>query len=104
VPITSRLPSNGLFDPETIRTLTGAFEDAWRSLDGGDWIRPDADAIREMLAKHIITAAQTGERDISRLRDGAVAYVTDALERIEAIRPSSTTRTPAPMAHSSPRC
>jgi hypothetical protein len=89
VPITSRLPLNGSFDPETIRALTVAFEDAWRSLERRDGIRTDADAIREMLARHIINAAQAGERDMGRLRDGALAYVTDALERIEAIRQSS---------------
>jgi hypothetical protein len=86
VPITSRLPPKNSFDPETIGLLTGAFEDAWRSLDRGDGIGPDTDAIREMLARHIITLAQTGERDVIRLRDGAVAYVKGALERIEAMR------------------
>ena len=63
------------------------FEDAWRSLDRG--IGPDTDAIRERLARHIITLAQTGERDVIRLRDGAVAYVMGALQRIEAMRQSS---------------
>jgi hypothetical protein len=88
VPITSRLPPHGSFDPETIRVLTTAFEDAWQSL-GHDAIGPDTDAIRDMLAKHIITAAQTGERDVSRLREGAVAYVRDMLERIAAMSQSS---------------
>jgi hypothetical protein len=89
MPITSRLPPKSSFDPETIALLTGAFEDAWRSLNRGDGIGPDTDAIREMLAKHIITTAQTGERDVIRLRDGAVAYVMGALQRIEAMRQSS---------------
>jgi hypothetical protein len=40
-----------------------------------------ADATREALAMRIIDLATAGERDVNRLRDGAVAFVTEALQR-----------------------
>ena len=51
MPITSRLPPNSAFDPETIVLLTGAFEDAWRALASGGATVSDAEETREMLAK-----------------------------------------------------
>jgi hypothetical protein len=37
-----------------------------------------AEATREALATHIIDLAKTGERDVIRLRDNAVAFVLQA--------------------------
>jgi hypothetical protein len=37
---------------------------------------PDHGELRDVLAKHIITMAQGGERDSTRLRDGAIAVAT----------------------------
>ena len=75
MPIQSRLPSDSLFDPETIRTLTAAFEDAWRTLEGNGSIGPDADTKRDQLARRIIASAQAGERDMAKIRDDAVAFM-----------------------------
>jgi hypothetical protein len=36
------------------------------------------------LAMHIIDLAKTGERDVNRLRDHAVAFVFEALQRKQA--------------------
>jgi hypothetical protein len=68
---------NGAFEPEDVRILVSAFDDAWQQiqnssarLDSDRWI---ADA-RNALAKYIIDEALNGERDIMRLRDGALLH------------------------------
>jgi hypothetical protein len=43
-----------------------------------------ADATREAIAMHIIELAKRGERDVNRLRDDAVAFVLEALQRKQA--------------------
>jgi hypothetical protein len=74
VPIKSRLQSDSAFDPETIRRLTSAFEEAWRAIDQTASIGPDADAMRDKLARLIIASAQSGQRDPVRLRDEAITF------------------------------
>jgi hypothetical protein len=67
------------FEPETIRVLTAAFEDAWRSLDNdGTDLGPHTDVTRDTLAKGIIVAAMLGERDPQKLRDAALTHLRDA--------------------------
>jgi hypothetical protein len=75
MPIQSRLPSDTAFDPETIRILTAAFEDAWQTLGGRNSIGPGKQAKREELARIIIGMGQAGERDPAKLRDGALAVM-----------------------------
>ena len=64
-----------------------AFDTAWQRLlvSGTDlaasWY---ADTTREALAMHIIDLAKQGQRDVNRLRDEAVAFVLEALERKQA--------------------
>ena len=43
--------------------------------------KPHVEATREAIAKHVIDRAKQGERDVNRLRDDAVAFVPDALQR-----------------------
>jgi hypothetical protein len=74
MPIRSRLPPDSAFDPETIRVLTVAFEDAWRAIDRTASIGPDADATRDKLARLIIASAEGGERNPVKLRDAAIAF------------------------------
>jgi hypothetical protein len=69
VPIRSRLPSDNAFDPETIKLLTAAFEDAWKILDGSGTVGADEDPRRDKLARLIIIMAQDGERDPIKLWD-----------------------------------
>jgi hypothetical protein len=87
LPIQSRV-SAGAFDPETMRILTAAFEDAWQSLNGdGIGLGPHTDAMRDALAKSIIEVATDGERDARRLRDAALAPLAQSLHRDASSRP-----------------
>ena len=43
--------------------------------------KPQLEATREAIAKHVIDRAKQGERDVNRLRDDAVAFAPDALQR-----------------------
>jgi hypothetical protein len=81
LPFQSRVPAN-TFDPDTIRILAAAFEDAWRALetDGID-IGPGTDQMRDSLAKAIVEAASHGERDPHRLRDAALAHLAHSPRR-----------------------
>ena len=67
--------AEGVFDPEAINILVGAFDDAWQSLTASG--APFAeeryrDNARLILAKHIIELARLGERDKRRLTEGAL--------------------------------
>ena len=72
-------PRDGSFDPEHIRILTNAFEEAWDALksSGTTLTHGHADATREVLAKLIIEMAKLGERDQRRLRDAALAHLAE---------------------------
>ncbi len=65
------------FDPDSIRILSDAFEEAWQSLQstGATFHLDDqAEQTREILARCIIESAKLGERDCSRLRDAALVH------------------------------
>jgi len=69
------------FDPDSIRILSDAFEDAWKSLQTtGTTFHPDGNGeqTREILARCIIEVAKLGERDRRRLRDAALTHLTEA--------------------------
>jgi hypothetical protein len=80
------LPSDAsAFDPDSIRILSDAFEDAWQSLQTtGTTFHLDgqADQTREILARCIIEMAKLGERDQRKLRDAALAHLAEANIRI----------------------
>src|SRR6516165_12182471 len=68
----------GGFDDIEVLVLVEAFDEAWKRVqeDGGSFIGDGhAKATRELLALRIIEVAQLGERDPSRLRDDALAYL-----------------------------
>jgi len=76
-PVFERKP----FDPAVCAALGLAFDTAWQKLlVSGTPIAssPYANATREALAIRIVDLAKTGERDVNRLRDDAVAFVLDA--------------------------
>jgi hypothetical protein len=78
------LAASQLFDPATCKALGLAFDTAWQKLlvSGSALASSGYAAVtREALAMHIIDLANKGERDVNRLRDDAVAFVTDALRR-----------------------
>ncbi len=69
------------FDPETIETLSAAFEEAWRKTGTSNsrYTQPAyAAAAREVVAKHIIGLAKSGERDPVKLCDSAVEFLASS--------------------------
>ena len=64
----------GWFEPDEVQILVAAFDKAWEAVQASS-IRYPADkleSVRAILAKRIIAAAVDGERDLGRLRDGAL--------------------------------
>jgi hypothetical protein len=78
-------PRESSFDPESIRVMTNAFEEAWASLnDTGTRLGSrgfSAETVREMLAKCIIQMAKAGVRDQQRLRDAALEHLAQSRAR-----------------------
>ncbi len=67
-----------VFDPETIRLLASAFEDAWNRIEksGSRLARPGySRAMREVIARFIIEMAQQGVKDPQMLAERTVAYM-----------------------------
>jgi hypothetical protein len=70
--------SNSSFDPEALRILSTALDDAWDRIKntGSTFGRPSyARAVREVVAQRIIEMAQCGEMDVHRLSDDAVRFL-----------------------------
>jgi hypothetical protein len=68
-----------VFDPETIRLLASAFEDAWTRIErsGNRLARPGySRAMREVIARFIIEMAQQGIKDRQTLAERTVLYMT----------------------------
>jgi hypothetical protein len=63
-----------VFDAEDMQILGAAFDKAWEAVQASGVTYPEdkVELVRAILAKHIIAAAKDGERDHSRLRDGAL--------------------------------
>lgn len=64
------------FDAETTRILGLAYDKACLTLNGSG-----NDAVREQLARQILSLAQAGERDVGRLCSGALAAIGMGQER-----------------------
>ena len=67
MPIRQLLKDNQHFGPEDVKLLSSVFEEALRELG---LARTDPAAL--LVAKRIMALAQGGERDPTRLREGAV--------------------------------
>jgi hypothetical protein len=70
----SELPAS--FDPDTIRAMSDALDEAWRTVQTNKRkfnLNAASSAAREVLAEHIISMAKKGELDRQRLIDGALA-------------------------------
>ena len=70
-----RKSAAGVFDPETVALLVGAFDDAWESLlsSGAPFAQERyQETAREIIAKHIIGLGRLGERDRRRLTESAL--------------------------------
>jgi hypothetical protein len=60
----------GVFNPEEVRILTAAFDDAWKAVqDSGAEIARNgqAEAMRAIIAQRILAMARLGERDALRV-------------------------------------
>jgi hypothetical protein len=70
------MSGNGLLDPDTIKVMDEAFGVAWRFLRS-DPILGDIDrtVLRESLARELLGAIRTGERDARRLADCAIVVL-----------------------------
>ena len=69
--------AHGVFDPDDVRVLAAAFDEAWRRLlDSGVKFASEREsaAMRDAMARYIIEQARRGERDRRRLRDGALLH------------------------------
>jgi hypothetical protein len=67
--------SDPVFDPETVEVLVAAFDDAWRSVAASgidSTLEAKVSLMRLVLARRILELAQTGERDLNRLREAAL--------------------------------
>ena len=67
-----------VFDPETIKIVSQAFDDAWEKIEksGNKLAKPAfANAMREEIAKHIIVMAGRGERDQNALIEDAILFL-----------------------------
>jgi hypothetical protein len=69
------------FDPEFIKTLVAAYEEAWQKIEksGSTFASPRYKrAAQEIIAKRIIDMAQRGEIEPAQLADDAVNYLSQS--------------------------
>jgi hypothetical protein len=69
-----------VFDPEAIKIVAQALDDAWDKIEtsGSKFARPAyANAMREEIAKHMIEVAGRGERDQHILAEDAVRFLAE---------------------------
>ncbi len=70
--------ADGVFEPEVVRILTDAFDDAWAQLQvsGAPFSQEEyALAARTIIAKRIIALAKEGQFDRRRLTSAALIYL-----------------------------
>jgi hypothetical protein len=68
-----------VFDPDTIRLMASALEEAWDRIErsGSRFARPGySRAMREVIARFIIEMAQQGVTDPQTLAERTVSYMT----------------------------
>jgi len=71
--------AEGVFEPDEVKILTGAFDDAWARLKAGKApfaAEEYAATARTILAKRIIKLAKEGERDRSKLATDGLLYLS----------------------------
>ena len=77
-------PQHRVFNPQLADKMGDAFHAAWDLLvaSGSVYAQPfRAEWTRETLARRIIETARGGEADVDRLRDDAIAYLSDAASK-----------------------
>jgi hypothetical protein len=71
-------PEEAAFDPEAIRVLASALDEAWGTIlkSGSRFARPAYSRVmREVVAKRIIEMAQRGVKDQQTLVDDALRFL-----------------------------
>jgi hypothetical protein len=67
-----------VFQPEELVALSDAFQEAWERIQAVNGYEGEGLAsVREILGRHIIKLATDGERDLLKLRDGALAHLAE---------------------------
>lgn len=78
MPVTRTINTLNTINPAAIRSIREAFEDAVRRLETRQPLCDLPDSLRASLARQIVELAREGERDVDRLRDGALAALDHA--------------------------
>jgi hypothetical protein len=73
------------FDPQLTNAMGNALDAAWASLSPGETAPHKRVWARETLALRIIESVKGGERDITRLRQDALAYLRLATTRQQGL-------------------
>jgi hypothetical protein len=76
-----RFGEQGAFQPDEVRILVAAFDDAWASVrtSGAPFAEPAyQETARDIIAKSIIDAAKTGERNQRALTEAALLQLSKA--------------------------
>src|SRR5262249_28353406 len=82
--LVKKLGEEEAFGPEDLRVLADAFDTAWVAVEasGAPFSEPDyRERAQEILAKSIIQAAKSGERDQRALSEGALLQLSKASMR-----------------------
>jgi hypothetical protein len=77
----ARYAPDTYFDPAVAMVMREAFDSAWESVKSSgnpDLVDGKADWARETLGLRIIDMAQRGERDATKLREDALAFLAQA--------------------------
>jgi hypothetical protein len=68
----------GVFDPEALKILSAALDEAWKSVQASGATYETEDerkAVRDMLAKRIVNIAKQGERNSHALARDALTHL-----------------------------
>jgi hypothetical protein len=61
--------------PETLKLARQAFDEAWQAIEGNYGESPLVESVRLRLASYILRLISEGERDLAKVRDGAIAGI-----------------------------
>ena len=71
----------GVFDPEALQILSAALDEAWKSVvaSGASYeTEQERQAVRDLLAKRIVSVAKQGKRDPQALAREALTHLAIA--------------------------
>jgi hypothetical protein len=61
--------------PETLKLARRAFDEAWQAIEGNYSSSALVESVRLRLATYILRLISQGERDVAKVRDGAIAGI-----------------------------